>query len=227
MVSSEYQADFMLAREVCEELRIGNNEAILGIYNKYHPFFLAFTTKRIPSFDKDRALSILNDFWVELLNAKAICDFQGLATLKTYLFKVLNFRILDNVRRGNRQGAYSKNVSDKDHEIDGFVSGDESPEQGLMQKEKIRLIHESLLMLSESAPSDAYLVKMHLEGLAYNQMAERMVGGQGADQKELDKKVGALKKQFTREGTGSLAKFRGCLEKVMRKNNLVYTDILN
>lgn len=216
-----------MAREVCDELRLGNNDAILGIYNKYHPFFLAFTTKRIPFFDKDRALSILNDFWVELLNAKAICDFEGLASLKTYLFKILNFRILDNVRRGNRQSAYGMNVSDKEHEIDGFEAEDKSPEQDLIQKEKRKLIHESLLMLSESAPTDAYLVKMHLEGLNYTQMAERMLGGRGSDQKQIDKKVGALKKQFTRDTSGSLAKFRGCLDKVMRKNNLVEADLLN
>jgi hypothetical protein len=42
-----------------------------------------------------------------------------------------------------------------------------------MDKEKIRLVHETLLMLTDSSPTDAYLVKMHLEGMSYQQMAEK------------------------------------------------------
>ena len=164
-----HQTDFALAQETCVELRSGNNEAILCIYNKFHPLFMGYTRRRTHSFDDDRPTSILDDFWVELLNAKAICDFKGISSLKTYLFKILNFRIVDNVRRANRQGAYSNNISNGDKDIDGFGADGVSPETDLMHKEKIRLIHETLLMLTESSPTDAYLVKLHLEGMSYQQ----------------------------------------------------------
>ena len=162
-----HQNDLILAQETCEELRSGNNEAILGIYNRYQPLFMGYTRRRIQRYDSDRATLILDDFWVELLNARAICDFKGLSSLKTYLFKILNFRIVDSVRKANCKSAYGKNISSEDHEIDSFGSDDISPENDLMHKEKIRLVHETLLMLAETFPTGAYLVKLHLEGLDY------------------------------------------------------------
>jgi len=77
MSMDDHKQDLILAQETCEELRSGNNEAILGIYNKFHPFFFGYTRKRINSPDTSKATAILDDFWVELLNAKAICDFKG------------------------------------------------------------------------------------------------------------------------------------------------------
>ena len=148
MNTGDHQKDLVLAKETCDELRSGNNEAILNIYSEYHPLFLAYTRRRLHSTDYDSATSVLSDFWVELLNAKAICAYKGLASLKTYLFRILNFRIVDNVRRANRQSAYGKNISDKDHELDGFGSDNESPEKDMIHKEKIKLVHEALLMLA-------------------------------------------------------------------------------
>jgi RNA polymerase sigma-70 factor (ECF subfamily) len=227
MNAGDHETDLILAQELCAELRSGNGEAILKIYSEYHPLFLGYTRRRIRSTDYDKATSVLSDFWVELLNAKAICNYKGLASLKTYLFKILNFRIVDNVRSAYRQSAYGKNISDKDHEIDGFGSDDESPEKDMIHKEKIKLVHEALLMLADISFDDAYLVKMHLEGLDYSQMAERSLGDKDYPQKELDKKINAIKKQFTRDGTGSLAKFKSCLKRVMRKNKLNQDDIFN
>ncbi len=224
---ASHRDDLVLAQETCVELRAGNNEAILGIYNKYQPLFLGYTRKRTHFLESDKAISIIDDFWVELLNAKAICDFKGLSSLKTYLFKILNFRIVDNIRRAGRKTAYQNNISSKDNEIDDFGCDDVSPEKDVMDKEKIRLIHESLLMLTESSPTDAFLVKLHLEGLGYQHMAERSLGNQSYTDKELKKKTNAIKKQFTRKNTGSLAKFKSCLERVMAQNQLIHKDLLN
>ena len=227
MSTGVHQKDLVLAKETCDELRSGNNEAILNIYSEYHPFFLAYTRRRLHSIDYDGVTSVLSDFWVELLNAKAICSYKGLASLKTYLFRILNFRIVDNARRAYRQSAYGKNISEKDHEIDGFGSDDESPEKDMIHKEKIKLVHEVLLKLADTSPSDAYLVKMHLEGLNYSQMAERILSDKDCTQKQLDNKINAIKKQFTRDRTGSLAKFKSCLERVMKKNELIHDDMFN
>lgn len=219
--------DLVLAQETCTELRAGNNDAILPVYRKFQPVFMGYTRRRVHSSDDDRATSILTDFWVELLNAKAICDFKGLSSLKTYLFKILNFRIVDNVRREKRQGAYGNNISNGDKDIDGFGDDDVSPEKDLMSKEKVRLVNETILMLTDSSPTDAYLVKMQMEGLSYQEMAEKLLGNKPKSDKELKKKTDAVKKQFTRKTSGSMAKFKSCLERIMTKNRLAYGDLLN
>ncbi|VTR66061.1 RNA polymerase, sigma-24 subunit, ECF subfamily [Desulfosarcina cetonica] len=220
--------DLSLAQETCTELRAGNNDAILPVYRKYHPVFMGYTRRRVKDFnDESRATSIVDDFWVELLNAKAICDFQGLSSLKTYLFKILNFRIVDNVRRAGRQNAYANNISSSDNNIDGFGADDVSPEKDLMAKEKVRLVNETLLMLTDSSPTDAHLMKMHMEGLNYQEMAEKLLGNKPKSDKEIKKKTDAVKKQFTRKTSGSMAKFKSCLERIMTKNQLAYGDLLN
>ena len=167
METTGHREDLKLARETCDELRAGNNEAILGVYQTYHPFFLGYTRRRLQSADDARASTIVDDFWVELLNAKAICSYEGLASLKTYLFGILRFRILDALRKKSRQKAYGNNVSDRGREIDGLGSDDETPEKDLLNRERIKLVHEILMVLSESSPKDAHLVKMHLEGMNY------------------------------------------------------------
>jgi RNA polymerase sigma factor (sigma-70 family) len=223
-----HQEDLALAQEACLELRAGNNEAILPVYQKYHPLFMGYTRRRIRSFSDDsRTTSILDDFWVELLNAKAICDFKGISSLKTYLFKILNFRIIDDVRREKRQVAYTNKIGGGDKDLEGIGDDEVSPEKVLMDKENVRLVNETLLMLTDSSPTDAYLVKMQMEGLSYQQMAEKMLGNKPKSDKELKKKTDAVKKQFTRKTSGSMAKFKSCLERIMTKNQLAYGDLLN
>jgi RNA polymerase sigma-70 factor (ECF subfamily) len=68
---------------------------------------------------------------------------------------------------------------------------------------------------------------MHLEGMDYQQMAEKTLAGTSYSDKELKKKTTAIKKQFTRKTSGSMAKFKSCLERVMRKNNINHADMLN
>jgi RNA polymerase sigma-70 factor (ECF subfamily) len=222
-----HQADLTLAQEACIELRAGNNDAILPVYHKYQPMFMGYTRRRVHSSDDDRATSILTDFWVELLNAKAICNFQGLSSLKTYLFKILNFRIIDNVRKPTPPDTSGNTISGDDNDVDGTGDDGVSPEEKVLKKEKVRLIHETLLMLTESSPTDAYLVKLHFEEMSYQQMAEKSLDGQSYSDRELKKKTTAIKKQFTRKTSGSMAKFKSCWERVLRKNNINPADMLN
>ncbi len=58
-------------------------------------------------------------------------------------------------------------------------------------------------------------------------MAEKMLGNKPKSDKELKKKTDSIKKQFTRNTTGSMAKFKSCLERTMRKNQLIHKDMLN
>jgi hypothetical protein len=62
---------------------------------------------------------------------------------------------------------------------------------------------------------------MNLEGLSYEQMAERELNGV-KDVHELKRRVDAIKKQFTRKETGSMAKFRNVLDNYLED----YKDFL-
>ena len=68
---------------------------------------------------------------------------------------------------------------------------------------------------------------MHLEGLDYQQMAEKQLADKDYTPNQLTKKVIAIKKQFTRSKTGSLAKFQGYLDRCLAKNQPAYADLMN
>ena len=68
---------------------------------------------------------------------------------------------------------------------------------------------------------------MNLEGLSYEQMARRELSGRRADPDELKRRIDAIKKQFTRKETGSMAKFRSVLNRHLNTNSLDYYDLLN
>ena len=221
--------DLALAQEACEELRSGNNEGILPVYRKYQLMFKKITYKRLNDFaTENRVLSILDDFWTGLLNAKAICGFGGMASLKTYLVKILYNKIVDHQRQQIRKYEKDKNTISQDvYDFDRLEADDISPEKDLMAKEKVRLVHETLLMMTDSSPKDADLMRMHMEGLSYQEMAEKLLGEKPKSDKELKKKTDAVKKQFTRKTSGSMAKFKSCLERIMSKNQLAYGDLVN
>ena len=51
MTSENHIKDLELANRICEELRNGSANAITELFQLFHPFFLAFSKKRIFSFD--------------------------------------------------------------------------------------------------------------------------------------------------------------------------------
>jgi len=220
-----YKVDHLLAQRVCDELRSDNKNAILGIYNIYHPFFLEFTRRRLYSPDPDKVQTILSNFWVELLNAKAICDYEGRASLRNYLLKILKWRIIDSIRKNSRRKMFTHNPDDEQDQVETINDNSPSPKQNLLQKERQKIIHNVLMVLSMESPKDALFVKMHLDDLTYREMAKQELSGMNYNEAELDKKTNAIKKQFTRKGTGSLAKFKDCLERYMKKNQLKYEDM--
>ncbi len=82
------------------------------------------------------------------------------------------------------------------------------------------MVQKALVQLSDTSPRDASLIRMNLEGLSYEQMAQRELSGDKADPDELKRKVDAIKKQFTRKETGSMAKFKTVLSRYLDTNGL-------
>jgi RNA polymerase sigma-70 factor (ECF subfamily) len=227
MKSHQNHTDYDLGQKICRELRSGNRRAILELYNRYELFFAAFAQKRLFDDDPHGVEDVLSDFWLELLNSKAICRYRGKASLRTYLTVILNRRVIDANRKFERQRNATSITKEKGREANDHSHDQQTPEKELIIKEQHRLIQKALVQLADVSPRDANLIRMNLEGLSYEQMAKKELNAEKADQAELKRKVDALKKQFTRSETGSMAKFRSVLSTYLDKNGLNYKDFLN
>jgi RNA polymerase sigma-70 factor (ECF subfamily) len=217
--------DYDLGHEICRKLRAGYRNTIMELYNRYAHLFVAFARHRLFDRDPHGIESVLSKFWLELLNAKAICKYNGTASLQTYLTVILNRRIIDANRKFERERKAEPVPDENDANDHNFTQ--QTPETELMAKEQRKLIQKALVQLSDQSPRDANLIRMNLEGLSYEQMAARELNGKSADPEELKRKVDALKKQFTRKETGSMAKFKNVLSRYLYTNGLNYTDLLN
>lgn len=216
---SSFSEDFRLAQKICKELLAKNNDAIIELYQKFQQLFVNLSRKMLYSNDPDQVQFLLSNFWIELLNAKAICSYEAQASLKSFLIKILIRRIVDKNRSFIREKSKKKNIV-YDQKID-FLEADSkhSPEEGILNKEQERIMQEALLMLEEASIRDADLIRMHLHGLNYRQMVEQESTNQKTDDTEMKKRVNSIKKQFTRKRTGSLAKFKICLRRCFEKHN--------
>ena len=218
-------ADYDLGQKICRELRSGNSSAILELYHKHGRFFAAFTRFRLFDDDPHGIENVLSNFWLELINARAICKYNGRASLRTYLTVILNRRIIDANRKFERELGYSPIETQSENEGANLHYDQKTPEKQLIIKEQQRLIQKALLKLSDTCPRDANLIRMNLEGLSYEQMAQRELNGVKANAEELKRRVDAIKKQFTRKETGSMAKFRNVLDNYLDTNDINYKDL--
>ena len=226
MVFRSENNDLFIAQRICNELRAGNTEVLSELYHKYHVFFSVFARQRLFISSECAIDNVLSDFWIELLNAKAICNYEGKASLRTYLTLILSRRIIDANRNIKREI-----ISEIAIEYEGTLIPDDdlqqSPDKDLLKKELQRILHEALLQLSDKSPKDANLIRMHLEGMTYEEMAKKELHEEKINQKKLKKKTDAIKKQFTRDNTGSMAKFKKILNKCLKNNALDFRDLLN
>ncbi len=217
--------DYDLGRKICQDLRSGYRSAIIELYNRYAHFFAAFANRRL--FDKDpHAIeSVLSTFWLELLSGKAICRYNGRASLQTYLTIILNRRIIDANRKFARQ---HNEAALTDVNPAGFqCDSQHNPETEIIGEEQRKLIQKALVQLFDQFPRDANLIRLNLEGLTYEQMANRELNGNSSDPQELKRRVEAIKKQFTRKETGSMAKFKNVLTRCLDTDGLDYRELFN
>jgi RNA polymerase sigma-70 factor (ECF subfamily) len=161
------------------------------------------------------------------LNSKAICSYAGKAALRTFLLTILNRRIIDANRKFQRDMKFTEILDDQPINAADIPDTVKSPEDLVLQKERQKVVHDTLVRLSESAPKDAAFIRMHLNGLSYKKMAEQEFNGQDKAAGELQRKVDSIKKQFTRPVTGSLAKYKALLEANLQKNGIHPGDLMN
>jgi len=171
MVDQHHKEDYSLAQKICKHLKACRNDAILELYHDHHRFFLAFTRLRLFNPEHDQIEAVVSNFWMELLNGKAICSYQGKASLRTYLLTILNRRIIDANRRFQRELKYTEIAEEQNIDASNMPEDQRSAEDYVLQKERRKLIHDALIQLSETSPRDAKLIHMRLNGLSYKNIA--------------------------------------------------------
>ena len=227
MDGSKNRKDYFFAQSICKELQANNKEAILELYHAYHPFFLYFARRRLFNPDQNQIDTVLSTFWTALLNGKAICGFKGKASLRTFLLTILNRRIIDANRKFQREIKFTEITDEQSLESSELPDHLGSPEDHVLREERQKIINDTLRQLSETAPRDANLIRMYLNGLSYEKMAEQELNEEQPQTRQTKKKIDAIKKQFTRPQTGSLAKFKSALEKRIQQHEWDCWDLLN
>jgi len=223
-IMKDYSKDLHLAKKICKELLAKNKDAIIELYKLYHTLFIKMAWKRLYNKKENYVKSVVSKFWIELLNPKTICRYKTMASLKTYLAKAFEKRIIDNNRAFNRSKKHNGNNLKCELTNDLSI---QSMEDDLIQKEQLRLLQEAILMLELNFPHDADLIRMYKGGLNYRQMAEKKLNDQNKDEDKLIKLTNAIKKQFTRKKTGTMVKFKICLNRCLERHGLDSEDIMN
>lgn len=227
---TELHPDYPFAEKICRELLSGNREAIILVHERYHLLFMAVARKRL--YHQNGVEDLVNDFWIELLSGTVICAYKGngRASLGAFLLFTLNWRMRDRMRKTTREDA--RRVHPLEHQtdktlgdgVDAIQTEDrspnggwsDSPENALMNKQRLEVIYQSILELSERSSSDAAIIRLHLlEGLEHAEIAAR-----------LGKTESAVKKQYSRPRSGALAKFKAVLESNMAKRRLTIKDMM-
>ena len=165
---------------------------------------------------------VVSKFWIELLNPKVICNYETRSSIKTYLANIFKKRIIDNNLAFNISKKHNEKnlqcvLDNEDYNL--------SQDNDLIQKKRLQLLHEAILMLANNSPKDADLMRMHLKDLNYREMATKILNNQKENQDKVKKLTNAIKKQFTRKKTGTLAKFKICFDRCLEIHNMTSVDL--
>ncbi len=172
--------DKSLAQRICEALLAGDRHPLEEMVSSYQKLFLPFARRRL--FNPQDVEDVLQNFWEELMNGRAICRYAQHAehqlSLRSYCLGILNRRIIDR----NRQ--FSKERQRRAEENPHTANPGDSPEHLLAQSASDNLVrslvHAALIRLAERCPRDVELLRWHLAGMSYEDMAKRLRGTRSA-----------------------------------------------
>lgn len=212
------KSDKAEADSICREVRTGNHEAVNPLIEKYDNNLKQRAKRKLYSYDPDphRTEEVVNNVWIAILGKDKkgeyrICKYNGTSTLKTYLISFLDNHIANEIRK------IRKETENNDE------NGSEFPNK--KHKEVREIIDRILAQLEEISANDAKLIRMYLEGFSFKEMATELLPAD-ATEEDINQKYSAVRKQFTRARTGSMAKFKILLNRLMEKEGLTYENLL-
>ncbi len=248
--------DILFAKRICEQLREGKKDGdFLQLVRNLDGYFRQFA-KRHAYMGVDYE-DVVQDFWVELQTGNAICKYKGenQASLKTYLTKIIKWRIMSANKR-QKEYIEDSRPTDNPETLETILRGGRDPDErdpegrnefdqtdqahhrpeapvpppieekgiktdnneGLLTRElRAEIIDIALLKLEQVHPADARLVWMRMKGFSYKEIAQQ---SDATDPGEINKKIQALRKQFTRPKTGSMARFGIIVKRVMKERGI-------
>jgi DNA-directed RNA polymerase specialized sigma24 family protein len=216
--------DKSFAQTICEALLAGNRQPLEEMVSSYQKLFLPFVRRRL--FNHQDVEDVLQNFWEELMNGRAICNYARQEdyrlSLRNYCLGILNRRVIDRNRQVARERQHL--TAENDHTANPGNSPEHLLTQSASDTLARSLVHGALIRLAEQSPRDVELLRWHLDGMSYEDMARRLLGPEQMTTATLRQKINALKKQFTRESSGSLARFRAVLLELMQEQGLRYDD---
>jgi DNA-directed RNA polymerase specialized sigma24 family protein len=216
--------DKSLAQKICGALLAGNRQPLEEMVLSYKKIFLPFARRRL--FNPQDVEDVLQNFWEELMNGRAICRYARQTAdcipLRSFCLGILNRRVIDRNRQISKERQrlvpeypVATNPGDSPEYLLALAASDELARS---------LVHDALIRLAEQSPRDMELLRWHLDGLSYEDMARRLLGPGQVEMATLRKKINAIKKQVTREDSGSLARFKSILLDLMQQRGLRYDD---
>lgn len=211
-----FQEDLKKAQRICEELRSGIDVSFNKLVKENNNLFKAYAKRRL--YQPEIVDEVLNDFWLSLIKKETICKYQGKdgSSLNNYLFKILSYQIIDRNRKIPPKTIPREDIS--------CVPSENTPESQLIASEKQSILNEALLTLGSISPEDESLIQMYLDGKDYKEMAKTLLSGKKIDDEILQRKSDAIRKQFTRPKTGSKAKFKRIVERIIQQKGLTLKD---
>jgi RNA polymerase sigma-70 factor (ECF subfamily) len=136
----------MTDQEILQLIKEDNQKVITLVYKKYHDEFMRFVRKGYPRFDTDSAEDAYSEgihaLYRNIKNGKLVslsCD------LKTYLFQIGKYKVIDELNRVSRAGG---NLSIEYLPPEEILELDYFEEQD-MQIKKTRLLDEIVAMLTD------------------------------------------------------------------------------
>jgi len=149
--------------EIIRRIKEDDPRALINVYKQYHDEFLRYAKKNYPNFYMEKADDIFSDSILALYrNIKTGRIISLTSTLKTYLFQIGKFRIIDELRKEG------KNIPPKSDLFDL----EENMEDINEKEKKVNLLWETVEQLTE--PCKSLLNLFWYKQKRDNQIAELM-----------------------------------------------------
>jgi RNA polymerase sigma factor (sigma-70 family) len=130
--------------EIIRRIKEDDPRALINVYKQYHNEFLRFAKKSFPHFHMEKADDIFSDSILALYrNIKTDRINSLTSTLKTYLFQIGKFRIIDELRKEG-----------KTIPVDNYSYALEDNIEDINEKDKkLALLWETIEQLTEPCKS--------------------------------------------------------------------------
>ena len=218
------------------------NQVIKTYYRHMNHYLAPGNTneKQTKTFVQD----LMQEFWLDkILKEKAVCSYQKRngASLKTFFFKVMRNLIMNSgrkietrkkklVEKGSNHHDIPDPVSIREEEILFHIDDPDLSNDTCQQQLNHKFVCIALERLSVRRPRDAKLIFWRMEeNLTYLQMAQRELSVESIplDDEALKKKENAIRKQYTREKSGSQVRFAQIYRRILNENGYEFEMINN